>query len=207
MKQYNKYLVLILILVGILMLTGCNNVRLKPYNISDELDKVENDDTNKEDDQTDKVLDTLSSNNDNNDELDKEEPATKIQPIENIELIIFTVNSNSNLEPVTALVPADEEITPELIVDRVVDAMADQSLLVGIESVKTDGDAVIVSFYSDQPPLNNVGAGFETAILNALAQSLTDNLDDYHKVIYQVEGGPYSSGHIELDVDEVYHED
>ena len=38
-------------------------------------------------------------------------------------------------------------------------------------------------------------------------QSLTDNLDDYHKVIYQVEGRPYSSGHIELDVDEVYHED
>lgn len=205
MKHYNKNLVLILILASILMLTGCSNVRLKPYN-NDELDNVVKD--NKEqDDLTDEDDNILSMVKDD-DELDNDEAIpTIIQPIENTELMIFTVNSDSNLEPVTALIPADEEITPELIVDRVVDAMADQSLLVGIESVKTDGDTVIVSFYSDQPPLNNVGAGFESSILNAIAQSLTENLDDYNKVIYQVEGGAYSSGHIKLDIDEVYHED
>lgn len=205
MKQYNKNFVLILILASILMLTGCNNVRLKIFDNSDEIDSVVDDNNKKENDLTKDELDALSSNKD---DKDKVEPApTIIQPIENTELMIFTVNSDSDLEPVTALIPTDKEITPELIVDRVVDAMADQSLLVGIESVTTDGDTVIVSFYSDQPPLVNVGAGFEISILNAIAQSLTENLDDYHKVIYQVEGGAYSSGHIELDKDEVYHED
>ena len=47
----------------------------------------------------------------------------------------------------------------------------------------------------DKAPLTNVGAGFEEAILNAIAQSIADNLDDYNKVIYRVEGGPYKSGH------------
>ena len=121
--------------------------------------------------------------------------------------MIYVVNNSTGLDPVTALVPADSEITPQLIVDTVVESMADQSLVVGIESVTTQDDVVIISFYSDQPPLSNVGSGLENAILDALAQSLTDNLDDYNKIIYRVEGNAYKSGHIELDIDEIYFED
>lgn len=209
MKHYNKNLVLILILASILMLTGCNNIRLKTYKDSDKSENIVN-----EKDSTDQIGIKDKDNDEGStyiskeDNLDNEEPTpTIIQPVENMELLIFTVNSNTELEPVTALVPSDVEITPELIVDKVVDAMADQSLVIGIESVSTKEDTVIVSFYSDQAPLTNLGSGFETAILNAIAQSLTENLDDYHKVIYRIEGGEYVSGHIELDIDEVYHED
>jgi len=209
MKHYNKYLVLILILTSVLMFAGCNNIRLKTFKDSDETENISTEDDIK--DTTD-----LENNNDepittaidNEEGLDNDEPTpTVIQPVQNTELLIYTVNTESELEPVTALVPADKEITTKLVVDAVVDAMADQSLLIGIENVTTEGDTVIVSFYSDKAPLNNVGSGFEIAILNAIAQSLTENLDDINKVIYRVEGGPYSSGHIELDIDEVYHED
>ncbi len=102
------------------------------------------------------------------------------------------------------MIPDDTEISAELIIDKVVEAMADKSLQIGIESVTTDADKIIVSFYSDQPPLANVGAGIELAILDAIGQSLIDNLPDYNKIIYQVEKGAYVSGHMVLGIDEAY---
>lgn len=211
MKHNNKNLVLILVLVIIFVFTGCSSIRLRTFKDTDEPNNnIENNDDMAHIDDTfatddDKEVAEESSNDDisNNDEP----TPTVIQPIENTELLIYSVDSSSELDPVIALVPADKEITPELIVDTVVDSMADQSLIIGIENVSTENDTVIVSFYSDQPPLRNVGSGFEEAILNAIAQSLMDNLEDYHKVIYRVEGGPYASGHIELGLDEVYFSD
>lgn len=209
MKRYNKYLILILVLISIFIITGCNSFSIDTFKNPDEYDnKTDNNispsPTNKPDvNDIDKPIDIgLLSN------LENDEPTpTIIQPIENTQLLIYIVNSSTDLEAVTALIPADYEITPELIVDTLVNSMADQSLIIGIESVTTKDDSVIVSFYADQPPLANVGSGLEYAILNAIAQSLTDNLDDYNKVIYRVEGGQYISGHIELGLDEVYHED
>ena len=108
------------------------------------------------------------------------------------------------MEPKTALIPNNEKITPELIVTTVVESMADQSLNVGIDSVTTKDDTVIVSFKSNQPPLVNVGAGIEASILDAIAQSLTENLKDYSKIIYRVDGKAYVSDHYELGINEVY---
>lgn len=216
MKRINKNLVLILILAGTFLFTGCNSIRLKTFKDSDEISnnvkendnsidqsdeaEVEEDDT----DDTDSAVDTADITP--APEITDPTP-TVIQPTANTEISIYVVNSSGDLETVPALVPANEEITPKLIVDTVVDAMADQSLIIGVESVSTENDAVIVSFYSNQAPIINVGAGLEDAILNAIAQSLTDNLKDYKKVIYRVEGGPYVSGHIELELNEVYFED
>lgn len=211
MKHINKGLILILILAAVFLFTGCKSIRLKTFKDSDEPNIQVDDNKNKDID--------LSEKDDVVDPKDHEEPIeetsttddtptpTVIQPIENTELLIYVVNSSGDLVTVPALVPANEPITPRLIVDTVVDAMADQSLIIGIENVSTQDDAVIVSFYTDQPPLTNVGSGLEDAILHAIAQSLTHNLEDYHKVIYRVEGGPYVSGHIELELDEVYFED
>jgi len=154
-----------------------------------------------------KKTDVLSENSgsDNNASTDIDNPSPAIvQPTQNVELLIYIVDSSAQLETVPALVPADKDITPQLIVDTVVDSMADRSILIGVENVTTQNDTVIVSFYSDQPPLKDVGASFETAILDAIAQSLVENLKDYNKVIYRVEGGPYISGHLEFGIDEVY---
>ncbi|CUH92643.1 hypothetical protein [Herbinix luporum] len=219
MKYYNKNLVLILVLSCIFLFTGCNSVRLKTFkeenvpekNVESNEENQENQDNqdNEEDleDAESLVSNPEDTSNSSDETNDNGSTANIVQPVENVELLIYTVNSSSELEAVTALVPANQELTPKLVVDTVVDSMADQSLLIGVENVTTQDDTVIVSFYADQAPLTNVGAGFEEAILNAIAQSITDNLDDYHKVIYRVEGGPYMSGHIELEIDEVYFED
>lgn len=224
MKRCNKNFALILIMSVVFLFSGCSNIRLRTFKDDDEpnqniesnsdnnndIDASDNSgDTDKEvkdkDYKDDKKVDILKSDEET---PDADNPApTVIQPIENTELMVYVVNSSEQLEPVYALVPADTKITPQLIVDTVVDSMADRSLMIGVESVTTRDDTVIVSFYSDKPPLTGVGSGFEISILDAIAQSLTENLEDYNKVIYRVEGGPYRSGHIELGPDEVYFED
>ena len=217
MKPYNKNFLLILILICTFILIGCSNFRVRTFKDPDNLDK--NDDNNESVsgstptptpnlDEEDISRINLPDDNVISTTPDEDiEISTFIQPVENRDLLIYVVDNSTELEAVTALVPTDIELTPQVIIDTLIDSMADQSLIIGVESVTTEEDTVIVSFYPDKPPLASVGSGLEEAILNAIAQSLTYNLDNYHKVIYRVEGGPYISGHIELGIDEVYFED
>ena len=143
-----------------------------------------------------------SNDNDTTEEIDLE----SVESVATKEVSIYTMNESSlGVEMVTALIPEDSEITPQLIVDLVSDSLADCLVTVGIESITTEGDAVIVSFLSNQPPLTNVGSGLEGTILDAYAQSLVDNLKEkYPKVIFRKEGQAYSSGHFVYGIDEVY---
>lgn len=123
------------------------------------------------------------------------------------ELSIYSIDSESAEKiSITAMISNEKEITPAMIVDKVVESIADEAYTIGIDSVTTQDDIVIVSFLDDHPPVTNVGSSVEGEILDAIAQSLLDNLDDYHKVIFRVMGGPYQSGHIELDLNAVYME-
>ncbi len=132
----------------------------------------------------------------------------KIQGLDDMkELSIYSIDSQSAEKiSITAMISNEKEITPAMIVDKVVESIADETYTIGIDSVTTEDDIVIVSFLDDQPPVTNVGSSVEGEILDAIAQSLLDNLDDYHKVIFRVMGGPYQSGHIELELNTIYME-
>ena len=136
------------------------------------------------------------------------EPVVPIEPVATKEISIYTLNETTlEVEVVEALVPEESEITPDLIVDMVVDSLADRLVMVGIDEVTTKDDTVIVSFLSDVAPSANVGSGPEGTILDCLAQSLVDNLvnyPDYPKVIFRLEGQAYASGHFEFGINEVY---
>ena len=128
-----------------------------------------------------------------------------VAPVANKEIPIYTFNDISlEIEPAIALVPEETELTPELVVDMVVDSFADRSLTVGIHEIAIEDDAVIVSFLSNQAPFVNVGSSLETTILDAIAQSIIENFPGYPKVIYRVEGKKYESGHYKFGVNEVY---
>ncbi|MDU6264800.1 MAG: hypothetical protein E6600_09895 [Anaerocolumna aminovalerica] len=128
-----------------------------------------------------------------------------VAPVANKEIPIYTFNDISlEIEPAIALVPEETELTPELVVDMVVDSFADRSVTVGIHEIAIEKDTVIVSFLSDQAPLVNVGSSLETTILDAIAQSIIENFPQYPKVIYRVEGKNYESGHYRFEINEVY---
>lgn len=204
MKYINKKIILLGLILSIFLLVGCDKIKFNTYNAGkDDIDNKEveeNINLNAEEDNKE----TVSDKTDKTDDIDTPTPSD-IKPKANTPLLIYTIDPDSGqIEPVTAMIPDDTVIDAELIVDKVVESMADKSLQVGIESISTDSDKVIVSFYSDQPPLANVGAGIELAILDAIGQSLIDNLPDYNVIIYQVEKEAYESGHMVLGIDEAY---
>ena len=128
-----------------------------------------------------------------------------IAPPEHIEVTIYTLNPDSlEKEAVTVLLTVEDELTPELIVEQVVDAMEDEGFYLGINDILIEGDSVRLDFKSDAAPVIDVGASVEGSIIDVLAQSILDNLPQYKKIYISIEGGPYHSGHLEFELDDVY---
>ena len=214
MERLKKKIILIILVMSLLLLTGCDMLRFNFFDASkeEESSSVITLTPNNEEVESSKVVEeepTPSKDPDDSTSTEEVTPTpTGIQPTKNIDLPLYTVNVDTGeIEAVTALVPADEPITPKLVVEKVVESMADRSIKVGIEKVTTEKDAVIVSFYKDKAPLSEIGSSYEAAILDAIAQSLVDSLADYNKVIFRAEGQAYVGSHIELEINEVYLED
>jgi hypothetical protein len=213
MERIKRYFLLILMVTAMLLLAGCNLFQFEFFDDSEEesnavITLAPNED---ETDISPSIeADTLEGNNstETKDSVEPTPTPSNIQPTQNVDLQLYTVNVDTGeIEVETALVPADTKITPDLIVDKVVESMADRSIEVGIEKVSYERDAVIVSFYKDKAPLSEMGSVYEAAILDAIAQSLIDNLEDYNKVIYRAEGEAYISGHFEFGLNDIYLED
>ena len=74
----------------------------------------------------------------------------------------------------------------------------------GINNIIPENNSVRIDFKSDAAPVIDVGASVEGSIIDILAQSILDNLPQYKKIYISIEGGPYHSGHLEFELDEVY---
>lgn len=132
-----------------------------------------------------------------------EEPT--IAPLENLEITIYTLNSDTlEKEAVSVLVTVEDELTPELIAEQVIDAMEDEGFYLGINDIIMEQESVRIDFKSDAAPVIDVGASVEGLIIDVLAQSILDNLPQYKKIYISIEGGPYHSGHLEFELDDVY---
>lgn len=127
-----------------------------------------------------------------------------IAPPENMEVTIYSISSNTLEKKAISVLMS--EVTAKSIVDEVVSAMKDEAFFVGINDVIPQGDTVIVDFKSTTPPVTDVGASVEGTILDVIAQSIIDNLSQYSKVIFRIEGMAYQTGHIEMGYDEIYME-
>lgn len=208
-KRDKRRIFCIMMITLALSVSACKQPNKKQGNDSSITNSMENtiDDTlDTQNNNDEKDIKSQDSVVDDSKDTTEETDIEVVKPVATKEVSIYTMNETTlEVEMVTALIPAESEITPQLIVDLVSDSLADRLVTVGLESVTTEGDAVIVSFLSDQPPLTNVGSGLENTILNAFAQSLVDNLKDkYPKVIFRNEGKAYSSGHFEFELNEVF---
>ncbi len=202
MERFNKRIILIILLIGIFLLTGCSKLK----NV---FDASKEDDTKTVTVVPDKNTGETTANNKKNNSQDNNAsmPTKAAEALAVTELPIYTVGSEGELEPVTALVQDGSTITPELIVDKVIEALSDESIDLVKDSVSTQKDKVIVSFKKDKAPYSDTTSEeMEGNILNAFAQSLIDNLKDsgYNKVIFRIEGKAYTSDAFELGIDEPY---
>lgn len=208
MNKRLKHIGFIIVMVTILITTGCNNKKNNNNEQSDNsrtnngiTDTITSEPTASP---TDKI-DNIKSDGDKKPDDELRKDSTAIEPVVTKEVNIYTMNETTlQVESAIALVPADTVLTPEIIVDMVVDSFADRLVIVGIDSVTKKDDTVIVSFLKNEAPLYNAGSGLESTILDAIAQSLVDNLPEYPKVIFRAEGEAYATGHNEFRIDEVY---
>jgi len=202
MNKRLKHIGYIIVMVAILMTTGCtyknnNSGQINNEEQNNEITGTVTDKPSDEETVTDNITGTKAPSDTDN--------SPEIEPVVTKEVAIYTMNETTlTVESAVALVPFDTELTPEIIVDMVVDSFADRLVTVGIHSVTTNEDMVIVSFLKDKAPLFNAGGGLESTILDAIAQSLVDNLPQYPKVVFRGEGEAYSSGHYVFEIDEVY---
>lgn len=78
----------------------------------------------------------------------------------------------------------------------------------GIEIVLNDayleGDAIIVDFDGNSPPVTSVNGTEESKILNSIAKSLLAAEPAADVVYFRVDGGDYVSGHYELGASEAF---
>jgi len=133
------------------------------------------------------------------------EPIPSELPFTTKELPIYSIQTDQNeLTAVSAMIRADSTPDETVIVSAVVDALADSTYSVKVNSVTKDGSRVIVDFDSSQPPVTMVSSLVEELILDAFAMSIIDNISDCKEVGFSVDGGPYSSAHINMEAGAAY---
>ncbi len=110
------------------------------------------------------------------------------------EIYFYTVNPDTfETEAVSAVVQSDFAEDPNELILLICDSLEDVGYEIGIKSAKLDGDNVVVDFYSGTCPVAGLTEEEEKAVLDAIAQSLLDNLVEQNGVVFQVMGEAYES--------------
>lgn len=194
MGRSNKIFILMLaMLLGVFLLTGCN----KNGNASDGGNSKKT------------VVPDDNQNNSSDVSSDSSDTSSEGEPAADDELSIYTVDTqegSGDIIPVTAIITEGDKITPEFIVEKVVESLADQAITIDTPEVTQEKTATIVNFKKNAAPYNKKYAEYEENILNAFAQSLIDNLEDYDKVIFRVEGKPYKSANFKFGLNQAFME-
>ena len=121
------------------------------------------------------------------------------------ELQIYTLSADlENVEAVTAHVSVEVDLTPEIIIGVVLEALADTAYFVEVTDISIKDDMIVVDFDKEGPPVTNTHHTVEVAILDAIGQSLLDNLSAYNRISYSIEGEAYQTKNIELALGESY---
>ncbi|HEX3021027.1 MAG TPA: hypothetical protein VHP81_01360 [Lachnospiraceae bacterium] len=221
MRRNNKRILTMMVMLTVSMatVTGCNRESNDVGNaneIEESADKEVNDTQNvnisstteadEDKDATDKDVTstvTEAADTEESDVTDKED--TEASTKDMVEISIYTMNDETlETEDAIALVPANEELTAEVIVNAVVSVFSDNNYDVGVQSVSQENDTVIVNLLSNSAPVTGVGASAEATTLDCISYSLIDNLPSCNKVIFRIEGEAYETGHIKYGIDEPY---
>jgi len=110
------------------------------------------------------------------------------------EIYFYTVNPDTfETEAVSAVVEGGFADDPSELLLLICDSLEDAGYEIGINSAEIDGDNVVVDFQSGTFPVTGLSEVEEKAVLDAIAQSLLDNLAEQNGVVFQVMGEAYES--------------
>ena len=128
-------------------------------------------------------------------------------PDENIPAVkigYYTVNSKGVIVRATSLISGSTVITPDLILGFLVDSLEDESVALGFDSVGIENSLCIISFDDSIYDIADQGVVLETAVLDAISQSILDNLDSVDGICFRIKGQAYSTANYSFAFDSVY---
>lgn len=137
-------------------------------------------------------------------------PATPTQQVEFVlsekkEIYFYTVNPETlETEAVSAVVDEEFADEPEELMILVMDSLEDAGYEIEIRSALVDGDNVVVDFSADMHPARGLEKQEEKAVLDAIAQSLLDNLVGQSGVVFRIMGEAYESENFSFGLYYVY---
>ena len=110
------------------------------------------------------------------------------------EIYFYTVNPDTfETEAVSSIVKTGYADDPMNLIILIGDSLEDAGYEVGIQSAVIDGENVVVDFMADTCPVTGLTESEEKAVLDAIAQSLLDNLAEQNGVVFQIMGAGYES--------------
>ena len=141
-------------------------------------------------------------------EVVTDKPVTPLITGQNFKLLgifIYTVDATSeSVVNKTVMVKESTEITPELIIDYIIDSLKDESVELNVKDVSYNNGDCIVDFDDTVKSIAKKSAKLENAILDAIAQSVLDNVDGCKKIKYRINGSAYSTANRTFALDYVY---
>ncbi|MCQ2506486.1 MAG: GerMN domain-containing protein [Lachnospiraceae bacterium] len=145
--------------------------------------------------------DTVSDNKNYKEEIASvtgDAPATKLAYIYNVNLDTF------EKESVAVMLAAGSKMTPDTIMNYLITCFTEKSLDVKVNKTYYEDANLVVDFSKASEILNSDNSELETAILDAIGQSLIDNLENIEGVIFRIEGEAYVNHGFSLGLNEVY---
>ena len=141
-------------------------------------------------------------------EPDNEPEITKTIPGKDdtkvVTLRYYTVSGDGQLERATSMVQDTTAITPELVLDFLIDSLEDESLVLKVESVTIADSVCVISFDDTIYDIASEGERIEDAVLDAIAQSILDNVPEVSSVRYLINGGKYVTDNNSFTQDSAY---
>lgn len=120
-------------------------------------------------------------------------------------LLIYTVDATSeSVVNQTVMLAENTEITPALIIDYITEALKDESVKLSFDGIEYSNGRCIVDFDDSILSIAKASPDLENAVLDAIAQSVLDNVDGCMEIVYRLHGQRYSTANRTFDIDYVY---
>ena len=112
--------------------------------------------------------------------------------------------STKAIKPAVAVTGKKEDVTAAHIVEYITDALEDEEIELTIKDIVTDNGLCIVDFDENIYKIIKDTPDLEKPILDAVAMSLVDNLQEINEVSFRIAGQPYSTSAFQLKDKEGY---
>ena len=135
-----------------------------------------------------------------------EEPPQETKALENgeVEISIYGMDTETfELKDYVAVIPK-KQMNAFTIVNEVVKVFAEGNIEIALDKVTQKSGNVYVSFKRSGVPVKGVSKKVEKVILDAISNSLLDNVENCEKVYFQIEGQKYETDNIQLDLETPY---